>query len=258
MNAAPPTIVAFADLDDTLFQTLRKLRPAEADPTRLKAATINAAGQPHSFMTPAQSALLDWLRRSGITLIPVTGRDPAAFARVSLKFQSWRVLDHGLTILDEQGQPEAAWAAQVTEHLAPLQGELHRLSEWLRPQVAQVGGRLTMHKAHGIPFMAVLKHPEVDATILARLQDAWAEAASEASGLTVIANANNVSLLPAQLGKAAAVRYLRQQYFPHATLTLGLGDSISDLGFMAECDFAVTPQRGQLLRALLHTRLEQR
>lgn len=254
--SADTRIIAFADLDDTLFQTLRKL--PQPGPATLRAATLNTAGQPHSFMTPAQAALLDWLESSRVTVIPVTGRDPAAFARVGLHFPGWRVLDHGLTILDAQGQPEAEWTARVTQELSPLQDDLHRLSEWLRPRVAEVGGRLTLHEAHGVPFMAVLKHPQADAEILARLQDAWAAEARNTPSLRVIANANNVSLLPAGLGKAAAVRYLRDRYFAETALTLGLGDSISDLGFMAECDFAVTPQRGQLLRTLLRTKLEQR
>ncbi|MFC6619387.1 HAD family hydrolase [Deinococcus radiophilus] len=249
-------IVAFADLDDTVFQTLRKL--PGADSARLTPATVNTAGEPHSFMTPAQTALLDLLAAGNVTVIPVTGRDPAAFARVGLEFPSWRVLDHGLTILDAAGEPEQTWATRVRAELEPLQAELGRLTDWLRPQAAQAGARLTVHHAHDLPFMTVLKHPEASAEILADLQDAWTAALPAEAGLTVIANANNVSLLPAGLGKAAAVRYLRQTYFPQAALTLGLGDSVSDLGFMAECDFALTPTAGQLMRTLRSVTLPQR
>ncbi|MDO4263491.1 MAG: hypothetical protein Q4C67_04765 [Deinococcus sp.] len=249
-------IIAFADLDDTVFQTLRKL--PGVNPAALTPATVNTAGEAHSFMTPAQVALLDLLTAGQVTVIPVTGRDAAAFARVQLPFASWRVLDHGLTILDAAGRADTDWAAQVKAALTPLQGDLHRLTEWLRPQAEAAGGRLTIHAAHGVPFMAVLKHPAADAAVLARLQDAWTAELAPGLPLRVIANANNVSLLPAQFGKAAAVRYLRRTHFPGAALTLGLGDSISDLEFMAECDFALTPRRGQVMRALRGAQLEQR
>lgn len=248
-------IVVFADLDDTFFQTLRKL-PPEAQ-TELTPATLGRDGQPHSFQTVAQRTLLELLQAQA-TVIPVTGRDPAAMSRVLLPFESWRVCDHGLTILDAAGQPEPVWAAQVRAKLEPLQAELAALTDQLRPQAEALGCRLTVHTAHGFPFMTVLKHPELDMTALAQAQAIWENLLPADHALQVIANANNVSLLPRALGKREAVRYLRQTYFPGAALTLGLGDSISDLAFMSECDFALTPQRGQLLRTLAQHPLPQR
>lgn len=249
-------LVAFADLDDTLFQTLRKL-PGR-DPADLTPATVDTRGEPHSYCAPAQTALLELLRRGAVTVIPVTGRDPAAMNRVTLPFRSWRVLDHGLTVLNPAGEPDAEWAARVTAHLAPLQDALREHTDDLRPHADALGGRLKVHKAHGVPFMAVLKHPDANAQALAELQTRWEAAVEGNAHLHVIANANNVSLLPRALGKAQAVRWLRDTHFPHATLTLGLGDSVSDLPFMRECDFALTPAHGQLLRAVAGLHLPQR
>lgn len=254
------TVLAFADLDDTLFQTLRKLPLHEQ--VNLTPATLSREGQPHSFQTVAQQTLLALLQGSAV-VIPVTGRDREAMGRVTLPFASWRVCDHGLTILDASGQPEISWARQVAEKLAPLQDKLTSLTDALRPQAEALGCRLTVHQAHGMPFMAVLKHPDLNMQVLEEIQLLWEGHLWPADGeekhpLQVIANANNVSLLPRSLGKREAVRYLKETYFPDVTLTLGLGDSISDLGFMSECDFALTPQRGQLLRAILQTELVQR
>ncbi|MFT2721222.1 HAD family hydrolase [Deinococcus sp. A31D244] len=249
-------IVAFADLDDTLFQTLRKL--PGTDPATLTPMTVNTLGQPHSHAAPAQTALLELLSAGHVTLIPVTGRDAQAMRRVTLPFRSWQVMDHGLTILTPDGQPDAAWAAQVTAHLHPLQDALHAGTEAIAAPAAQMGARLTRHAAHGLPFMTVLKHPDADPQVLADLQDRWDAAHGPDSPLRVIANANNVSLLPRHLGKAAAVRYLLGEHLRGAALTLGLGDSVSDLGFMDECDFAVTPRRGQLMRTLRGLTLPQR
>lgn len=253
---SPAPIVAFADLDDTLFQTLRKL--PGADPATLTPMTVDSRGQPHSHATPAQMALLDLLAAPHVTLVPVTGRDAAAMARVTLPLRSWRVLDHGLTILTPAGTPDPEWAEQVRAHLAPLQEPLRAGTEAITGHAARLGARLTSHAAHGTPFMTVLKHPDADPAVLAELQDRLEAAHGPDHPLRVIANANNVSLLPRHLGKAAAVRYLLGTHLSGAALTLGLGDSVSDLPFMDECDFALTPRRGQLMRTLRALTLPQR
>lgn len=108
-----PLILAFADLDDTLFQTLRKL-PGHGR-AALTPATVNTRGEAHSYCTPAQTALLDLLTAGAVTVIPVTGRDPAAMRRVTLPFRSWRVLDHGLTILT----PAGSWTASGRRRCRP-------------------------------------------------------------------------------------------------------------------------------------------
>lgn len=251
-----PQIVAFADLDDTLFQTLRKL-PGQ-DPAALTPQTLDTRGEAHSYSTPAQVALLDWLGAAGATLIPVTGRDEEALARVRLALPSWRVLNHGLTLQTPAGEPDPEWSAEVARALEPLQAPLREHGRWMEERARALGCRLRTHTAQGLPFMLVLKHPEADPGPLAELQDAWAARLGTDSGLQVIANANNVSLLPAHIGKAAAVRFLRRREFGEADLVLGLGDSLSDLGFLAECDFALTPAQGQLLRAVLAAGLRQR
>ncbi|ULH17304.1 hypothetical protein MF271_18290 (plasmid) [Deinococcus sp. KNUC1210] len=254
----PPQVVAFADLDDTLFQTLRKLPGADRE--TLQPATVDTRGEAHSYCTPAQWALIQHLTLSGATIIPVTGRDQAAFGRVTLPFPSWRVLDHGLTILTPQGEPEPQWTAQVRGHLHTLRQTLEDGTAHILPHAQRLGCRLTRHAAHDLPFMTVLKHPDADQDALAEAQVHWEEWLTREGGaeLQVIANANNVSLLPASLGKAQAVTYLRQTYFSGAALVLGLGDSLSDVAFLNVCDFALTPPQGQLLRSVTAARLPQR
>ena len=248
--------VAFADLDDTLFQTLRKL--PGVDVGTLTPATVSTQGVPHSFCTPAQAALLGLLEAAEVIVIPVTGRDEAAMERVTLPFSSWRVVNHGLTILTPGGEVDPEWAARVRAHLKPLQAPLSDLTERLRAEAEALGCRLTIHHAQGLPFMTVLKHPGADPQPLAQLQTRWEGWLGGVPSLQVIANANNVSVLPRHLGKAEAVRHLRGRHFPHATLTLALGDSLSDLAFMNACDLAITPPGGQLLRTLTAAKLPQR
>lgn len=248
------SMVVFTDLDDTLFQTRRKLRGDEGP---LTPATVDTRGEPHSFCTPPQQALLAHFQASGMTVIPVTGRDRAAMSRVRVPFTSWRVLDHGATILTPEGETDPGWSAYVLEHLRNVAEHLAHCTEGVRDLARELGCRLRRHEAHGAHLMTVAKHPEADPEALGLLQARW-EALASGSDLQVIANANNVTVLPSRPGKADAVRYLLEQHFPDAPLILGLGDSISDLGFMNVCHFAVTPPRGQLLRAVTAARLPQR
>ncbi len=248
-------ILVFADLDDTLFQTLRKLKPQQQ--RGLSPATLNTVGQPHSFSTPAQATLLGWLDQPNVTLIPLTGRDSTAMQRVLLPFSSWQVMDHGLTMLEPphlsgltgNNNLHQPWAQQVHAALLPLQAELAELSQQIRLPAKQFGCRVTLHHAADLPFMTVIKHPDANPEALAQLQTLWQDLLIPNTSLKVIRNANNLSLLPKTIGKAEAVQYLRA-FFPETALTLGLGDSISDLAFMQQCDFWLTPQAGQLARTL--------
>lgn len=246
-------VVAFADLDDTLFQTRRKLR---GDEGALSPATVDSAGEPHSFQTPPQRALLFILRQAGVTLVPVTGRDQEAMRRVTLAWSSWQVLDHGATILEPNGTVHQPWAEIVEPRLRVLEASLLAARDGTASLLHETGCHLRLYRAHGAPLMLVAKHAQGDLKALAAVQAHWS-GLTRNTALHVIANANNVTLMPLFPGKAGAVRYLRQHAFDGAELTLGLGDSVSDLDFMSACDFALTPAHGQLLRAVLAAELHQ-
>ena len=72
-------------------------------------------------------------------------------------------------------------------------------------------------------------------------------------GLYVHGNGNNLAFLPITLQKREAVRewIRRDQAINGKRPLLGFGDSVSDLGFMAECDWWGTPKRGQLAAHVL-------
>ena len=63
-------------------------------------------------------------------------------------------------------------------------------------------------------------------------------------GLYVHGNGNNLAFLPVTLQKREAVRewIRRDQAINGKRPLLGFGDSVSDLGFMAECDWWGTPK----------------
>ncbi|WP_407539785.1 hypothetical protein Q0M94_16675 [Deinococcus radiomollis] len=258
--------IALCDLDDTLFFTGRKLEEA----LRSGTATLDRLGEPHSFVSRHQAHLLGTLLR-GATLIPVTGRDPEAFSRVQLPFESWAILDHGATVLrppsqpGQSGLPDRVWQLVMQEVLEDQEQAL-RLA-------AQAAGHISdlmhldctvrLHESGGLPMMVVVKHPYALQNSLDAMNAQWALWRQEAGvDLRFFANGNNLTLIARGVSKEAAVEYVlgqvRDELGGQELLTLGLGDSLADAPFMGLCDFALTPGDSQLMRALLEDELEQR
>lgn len=244
-------ILAFSDLDDLLFQTGRKC-PAGAE---LSLAARDADGNPHGWQTHPQRALMKLL--SDALWIPVTGRNPAAFARVTLPFTSWAVLDHGATLLEPGGAVNVEWQQRVTALLRPQLEALEaalQIADRLN-QTLGSGCRIRLDLAHGQPLMIVVRHPQYDLAALDEFSKAW-QLQAQSLGLRFFANGNNLSLIASGVDKAHAVGWLLERL--PCDLSFGLGDSLADAGFMNLCDFAVTPRGGQLIRAVLEGSHEQR
>ncbi|KAA9652395.1 hypothetical protein F7G05_28740, partial [Escherichia coli] len=96
--------VIFSDLDDTLFQTRRKMVD-ELDLAPFRTGALDRSLEPRSFMTEEQAMLVDWMLEHA-ELIPVTARGTEEIARVTIPFRSWAVTTHGAVILDPQGNPD--------------------------------------------------------------------------------------------------------------------------------------------------------
>jgi hydroxymethylpyrimidine pyrophosphatase-like HAD family hydrolase len=243
--------IVFTDLDDTLFQTQRKC----PDGIELVPATLDRNGEPHSFQTPTQTRLLKWLESS--MLIPVTGRNPQAFARVQLRFDSWVVLDHGATLLEPGGALSQVWRERILALLEPQQlalAQAAKIADGLN-RAYGFGCEIRSDLAHGMPFMVVVKHPQRDSIALHALAKLWRDH-TKSLGLWFFANDNNLSLIGREINKEKAVVWLLEQLQPD--LSFGCGDSIADVPFMNKCDFVISPRQSQWLRASLEANLEQR
>jgi hypothetical protein len=244
--------LVFLDLDDTLFQSRRKCPSAGG----LRPAAYLADGRAHSFMTARQRSLWQLLDDQA-TLIPTTARDHDALCRVDLPFRSWRILDYGGVILDPEGHPDGAWLARMAAHAHDSLDELNTLLDRILTFVAQE--RLALQARliadFGIHFYLVAKYREGRSADLERLQGEliapWV--AERRPGYRLHRNDNNLAVLPAWLGKEWAVRYLitRLERDWGELLTIGVGDSLSDGSFMAECDYAILPRGSQLFATTL-------
>ena len=249
------TPYALMDLDDTLFQTQRKIEAWNVPTTEaehLVCATVDKQGAPLSFMSQRQAAFFNWLLTS-TELIVVTARDTAEIKRVKLPFASWQILTHGAVILMPDGTPLTAWQCHIYKQLLPLQSQLIQLTERITnledsahhhlvftPHTDNVNGsELTVYLA--------IKHAKKDHQALEVLAKALPTLIPNFdSHFYVHVNANNLAILPHAIHKQHAVQYLLDHHLDHARPSFGFGDSLADLPFLHLLDWYGMPSRGQL------------
>lgn len=240
--------ILFLDLDDTVFQSLRKCGPAG----ELQPIAFLPDGQAHGFATQPQQAFLQWLAE-GAEIIPTTARNFASYQRVRLPIKAPLriILNHGGTILEEEGMPSRAWQQRMrlvmepwVEPLEILCGEINEWATKTHPSIyARVIGDL------GQTLYVLVKDREQRHAVTMPLLRGWLDPwITEHAGLALHQNGNNLTVMPSHLDKAHAVEFLLGEYrAKHGdVLALGAGDSRSDLDFLKLCDYAIVPRGAQI------------
>lgn len=239
----------FADLDDTLFQTLEKCATRDA----LEPAAYYSDGRICSYTTPAQRAFFAFVSE-GMTVIPTTARSLDAFRRVDLGFSSYVVLNFGGVILQPGGDIDRDWQGRMHTLMTAALPGLERLAAHIDAWCDRTGyeGRARLVEDAGTPFFIVVKDPDKVALNLERVErEAVLPWIADGNGeYCVHRNGNNLAVLPKTLDKAEAVAYVRERLRREygEIVTFGMGDSRSDARFMADCDYAIIPRRTQLAK----------
>lgn len=232
------------DLDDTLFQTARKM-PEDAE--KIPAAQ-GLNGDTISFMHPWQQDFIHWALGC-MDVIPVTARGIDSFQRVHLPFQQEAVCVHGAAILTPEGTLDAAWHSQMQQQLAPYQSRLPNMLATALQTGETLGLSLRgwLESVEKTAAYLVIKSNASRAEDLQQLLHTLRETI-DLQGFYIHMNGNNLALLPDAVNKrAAAVEILRRHTAKHGRIPVfGMGDSVSDLGFMRLCDFAAFPPNSQL------------
>lgn len=241
--------IVFVDLDDTLFQTKRK------NPSADRVAAVDRMNQPRSFQSRKQETLLHWLAKDDALLIPVTGRNVPALLRVKLVFSGPAICSFGAVILESDGHPNPDWQKQVVTQaglILPLLNTLLHDVKKLATELA-LDVRFSIVEEDGVPLYLSIKnnhhvaHNQYGATT--QLAQAVGPLLPEQWILHL--NGSNMALMPPFLRKDIAVSHLIKNLSSiEETLFIGVGDSLTDHGFMALCDLAITPGQSQIMRAL--------
>ena len=278
-EAVMPELLILTDLDDSLFSTLRKIPLHLRDKATLAAKAANTVAGKDSFMTARQSAMVEWMDLT--RCVPVTARGTEAYSRVALAFGGpAAIVANGAVMLDKDGAVNAVWAARVATILQPLQAQLLQLPEILQKLAAQrsldIRSWTVMEPSCGAAYVVAKCNDDTDGAGLDKLLDdikahlANCTAGEDSVSANAVAdsqtddladgwadnwrfhiNGNNLSLTPAGISKAIATAWLLETLRKDKELlTIGVGDSSSDLEFMRLCDAWLTPTGSQLDRML--------
>ena len=147
------TPLMLVDLDDTLFQTHRRITP-EAD---FKMVTTDKQGQALAYMNPIQQHFVQWLFHS-THVIPVTARCAEALSRVHLPFQYGAVCSHGGTVLNADLSVNAEWHGEMQQALQPYQTRQEALIEAVQQHSRHFGSiRTWVVEDQGLGLYVVAK-----------------------------------------------------------------------------------------------------
>lgn len=233
--------VFLTDLDDTLFQTRRKIAESAGE---LKVMSTLIDGSPSGYATPKQQALLDWMSLGQV--VPVTARSTSVLARVDVP-QAPAICSNGGCIIGQDGLPDRDWHDRLTGEAAADQA----VHDVYRAMTDTLDDRFRhwVVEEHDLPLYIVIKsNTDTDQDLIdlaerhrALLPPAWREHG----------NGNNLAYMPGWLNKRHAVAYMIERIRADApdTPILGVGDSLSDVGFMDLCDYAITPTGSQFWHA---------
>lgn len=246
---------ALMDLDDTLFQTQRKIDAwnlPTSSPEELVCASVNKQNEPLSFMSKRQATLFNWLLAS-TELIAVTARDTTEIQRVKLPFNSWQVLTHGAVIIQPGGTPQPDWQERMKAKLTPLQVPLKQVIDTIVAfnETHNAELKLAVHDdifcdEQLIIYLAI-KHSQRDHQVLADFAEQLPQLVPSITDTFYIhVNANNMAILPHGIHKQHAVQFLLEQCLDAKRPSFGFGDSLADLPFLQLLDWYGTPNHGQL------------
>lgn len=221
----------------------------ELTTTPYRTAALDRSHSPRSFMSAEQAMLVDWLLEQA-ELIPVTARGTEEFSRVCIPFNSWAITTHGAVILNEKGHPNPEWEAQILGQIQPYTETLHSMhhaiTALMKARNINAWARINYEYNH-TPIYLIMKH--CDSTRLSELYKIADEIEEMFSteGFYIHRNGNNIAWLPQPVKKEYAARWLLEKLrsergpFP----VIGLGDSLSDYGFMQLCSWYGVPNQSQ-------------
>ncbi len=230
-------ILLFIDLDDTLFQTRRKNSQGIIPATR---TALTGKG---SYMTQAQKLFFDLFNESKkVKIIPTTARDIEQYHNTllsdSARIETAILYFSGMIL--EKGHEEKQWQQQIQRAYQQLDKSILQLFIEVKAIIA-AHPQFILYNVDDY-YITVKAKPDcpiaIRETIFSQLKT------MEIEGYFIHQNDRALSLLPQFLNKKFAVQYLIEKYQP--SLTLGVGDSLTDLSFMTVCDFRIFPKNAQI------------
>jgi hypothetical protein len=238
--------IVFTDIDDTLCQSEYRVPKSARGGMIAISRSINGN---RTCMTAKQQNMLNWLVAT-TELVPVTARGMADFTDISVDFgRSHKIVANGAVILNPDGSHDAEWAAAMADEMAPYQLAFDEVVALARSFCVGRGHRIKalVTSEFGMKISALFGMDGAEPVLLADVRDAI----GQLEGWHTHMNGNTLALTPPPVSKRRAVEHMLSKIVGATERpVIGLGDSLSDLGFMAGCDFISTPRGSQISSAL--------
>lgn len=235
--------VLFTDLDDTLFQTARKI----AEPVCESRLAAQATNGHHSYMTESQASMTQWLLAS-TRMVPVTARSTDALSRCRIPFKNWKIAANGAVILNPEDQADSDWSAHIAQISQTFRTALDALDALICSHNADGRFRHWIVREEGKPIYFCVKSNGEEAWL-----DDLHEPLCSMTGEEFLhhRNGNNMSVTPHGISKMAAVAHLidRNPEIRDGVI-FAMGDSLTDLPFMGLADMMLIPPGSQIDTAI--------
>lgn len=223
-------IFFFADLDDSMFQTIRKDKNGKYKATYPKNILKT------SFYTKAQFNLLNFiLANNEIVFIPLTARTKEQFERTKIfktKQASIYAIYYGSTLYID-GAEYKPYSKVVKYN---VDNSFRQLNE-LKKKVLQKYPSIEFVDVDGKYVVSDVNNDLSKKFITDLINKKYAD-------LEAYVEEKYITILPKIYNKSSVVKYLTKKFKPK--MTLGIGNSISDIDFLNHCDFKIISHIGML------------
>jgi len=232
-------ILLFIDLDDTIFQTKEK------NPVATIQVTFAPNSNKNSYMTESQHLFFELFNQSkNVKIIPTTARDFRQYHNTffSQKLQSETAILYFSGIIIDEGIEDEEWTAKIQKAFSQLKISIKQVLDNVQ-KIIEKNPQFSIYNVDNfyITIKANVDCPEnLRESIFSQIRTLKTEE------YFIHENGRQISLVPLFLDKYHAVNYLINKYKPK--LTLGMGDSLSDLPFMQDCDFMILPKNSQIVK----------
>lgn len=245
-TAARP--IVFTDLDDTMFSRKGDVPPEAALGC---IPVVTDTGNNVSVMTAKQRSLFHWISATS-EVIPITARSYEAFLRIDLNFgDGWKIVGNGAVVIRPGGELDLEWAETIRSELATFGPQLIRAHDiavnWLN--LVEMTVETKRYYAHGAEHCVMFTHADPRDERLAELAH---KLQGKIDGIHVHQNGATIAFTACPVSKRRAAEYVLSQIPDIANrIVFGLGDSLSDIPFMAAMDFMCAPADSQIARKII-------
>ncbi|ABM03098.1 sucrose-6F-phosphate phosphohydrolase [Psychromonas ingrahamii 37] len=246
-------IFVFTDLDDSLFSSKRKhTKTADSQIT-----SVNKQGEIESYATLQQQKLVQMLAALKASFIAVTGRRTSAYKHCiidQVTNSEYAIVSHGALILDKKSALLPCWINYLNntydmKHWQKKLTQAHcQLINYFSAMNCEARVRLIID--HDICTYICIKIPahQHQESLLAKINLHLKQL-----DFSIHGNAGNFAVLPPYASKELAVNYLiKKLNISDKDVVFGIGDSVSDLPFIRNLDFAIFPKSSQIMKAISH------